>query len=465
MTIRLAKTAERVAGMAAIVLGLALYLLNLSTMGLVSVDEPRYAAIGQAMARSGDWLTPRLWGQPWFEKPVLLYWITGFGFRLGFGPELAPRLPVAVLSLAFLVFFWFRVRTLWSLPVATYAVAILATSVGWLAYSHIAITDIPLAAAFSAALLLALGEGLCGRRAIAVAALLGVAVLAKSLIPCIFFAPVLLLDRRWKALLRPAPVGAFLLVVLPWHILCALQNGQEFFRVLFLEHQFGRATSTALQHVQPFWYYVPVLAMLLFPWFPLLALAPRPRGNAQIRTLWAVVGFGFVFLSATVNKLPHYPLPLLPALAILLALGLARASRPDRAIIAPLALLGLLPLAAQVAPQALAHGLRQAQASAASALWVVVLGGGAWLVTRAAPFRRFAVPLAMFTAAVAFFWFEVTVFPAVDRAATARPLWVRERPSCAPANKRFLVYGLSYYAGKSVPECHVLDPQHDSVVR
>lgn len=459
------KTVERVAATAAVVLGLALYLLNLSTMGLVSVDEPRYAAIGQAMARTGDWITPRLWGQPWFEKPVLLYWITGFGFRLGLGPEMAPRLPVAVLSLAFLVFFWFRVRTLWDVRVAAYAVSLLATSVGWLAYSHIAITDIPLAVTFSAALLLALGEGLGGRRAAAVAALLGFAVLAKSLIACILFAPVLLLDRRWKALLRPAPASIFLLIAVPWHIVCGLRNGPEFFRVLFLEHQFGRATSTALQHVQPFWYYLPVLAMLLFPWFPLLALVPRPNGNSQIRTLWAVAGFGFVFLSATVNKLPHYVLPLVPALAILMALGLARASRPDRAVIAPMALLGLLPLAAQIAPQALAHGLRHAQISATSAIWIALLGVAAWLITMAAPVRRFAIPFVMFTAGLAFVWFEVTVFPAVDKSASARPLWVRQHPSCAPANERFMIYGLSYYAGKSVPECQVLDPQHDSVVR
>ena len=58
------------------------------------------------MAQSGDWITPRLWGQPWFEKPALLYWMTAAGFKLGLGPDLAPRLPVALLSVAFLVFFW-----------------------------------------------------------------------------------------------------------------------------------------------------------------------------------------------------------------------------------------------------------------------------------------------------------------------------------------------------------------------
>lgn len=459
------KTAEKVTALAAVLLSLALYLLNLSAMGLVSVDEPRYAAIGQAMARTGDWITPRLWGTPWFEKPVLLYWITGVGFRLDLGPELAPRLPVALLSLCFLAFFWFRVRTLWDQRVATYAAALLATSIGWLAYSHIAITDIPLAVAFSVALLLAMGDEFGGRRAMAVGAALGVAVLAKSLVALILFAPVVLLARRWRYLLQPAPIATFLLVALPWHIWCGLRNGPEFFRVLFLEHQLGRATSTAMQHVQPFWFYVPVLLMLLFPWFPLMALAPRPRGDARVLTLWVVAGFGFVFLSSAINKLPHYVLPLLPALTILMAIGLARAARPERAMIAPMALLGLLPLAAQVVPKALASGLRAAEIGWTMGIWVGIAAVAACVLSLAKSGRRYGVPVALFAAGLAFLWFEFATFPAIDIAATARPLWISQRPTCAPLKPRLLNYGLSYYAGKSLPECQVLDPQHDSVVR
>src|SRR5438046_4773933 len=82
-----------------------LYFFHLTATGMLGPDEPRYAAVGREMARSGDWVTPRLWGEAWFEKPALLYWMTGAGFRLGLGDELAPRLPVALLSLLFLAFF------------------------------------------------------------------------------------------------------------------------------------------------------------------------------------------------------------------------------------------------------------------------------------------------------------------------------------------------------------------------
>ena len=59
-----------------------LYFFGLTRTGLLGPDEPRYAAIGRAMARSGDWITPRLWGPPWFEKPALLYWMTAAAFKL-----------------------------------------------------------------------------------------------------------------------------------------------------------------------------------------------------------------------------------------------------------------------------------------------------------------------------------------------------------------------------------------------
>ena len=73
---------------------------HLGAMGLVGPDEPRYAWIARAMAETGDWVTPRLYGQPWFEKPVLYYWAAAVGFRLHFPAEWAARLPSAFAALA-----------------------------------------------------------------------------------------------------------------------------------------------------------------------------------------------------------------------------------------------------------------------------------------------------------------------------------------------------------------------------
>ena len=144
------------------------------------------------MARSGDWITPRLWGQPWFEKPALLYWMTGSAFRLGMGPDLAPRLPVALLAVAFLGFYWWVLRGEFGCLAAWFATVILGTSIAWLGFSQVGVTDLPMTVTFSAAMLLALPWVARGdtRYLPAASALLGLAVLAKSLVPLALAAPL-----------------------------------------------------------------------------------------------------------------------------------------------------------------------------------------------------------------------------------------------------------------------------------
>ncbi len=137
---------------------LILYLLDLGGVGFISTDEPRYASIGREMARSGDWVTPRLDGAGWFEKPPLLYWMTAVGHVARLPDEWAARLPVALLSLAFLLFFYLVIAREFAVKTGIAATAILATSAAWLAYSFGAVTDLPMSAMLGAAMLMALFE-------------------------------------------------------------------------------------------------------------------------------------------------------------------------------------------------------------------------------------------------------------------------------------------------------------------
>ncbi|MEJ1938169.1 hypothetical protein WDZ92_48870, partial [Nostoc sp. NIES-2111] len=113
------------------------YLYYLSASGIFGPDEARYAAIGLNMAKTGDWVTPVLWGAPWFEKPPLLYWLIASFSSLGLPAEWAIRLPVALLGLGLAA----------AMP-SLEAMLVLATSVGWLALSQVAVTDIPLSVCF-----------------------------------------------------------------------------------------------------------------------------------------------------------------------------------------------------------------------------------------------------------------------------------------------------------------------------
>jgi 4-amino-4-deoxy-L-arabinose transferase-like glycosyltransferase len=459
----------------AIGLVLALYLADLTGMGMYGPDEPRYADVGRAMAQSGDLVTPRLWGQPWFEKPALLYWMTAAGFRAGLGPDLAPRLPVAILSVLFLGFFWWRLKLEWDRRAANCATAMLATSAGWLAYSHVAVTDLPLAAFFSAAVVLSLGWVAKGDRSglTAAAACLGLAALAKGLVPLVLFLPVLFLPTLttgWRRLgdwLRPAPLLAFFVCALPWYILCTIRNGSEFLRVFFLEQQFGRFRSAALQHVQPSWFYLPIFLLLLYPWFPLLVVLPANiRQDPRVRTLVAVVVFGFVFFSASVNKLPGYLLPLMPPAFALLGLGLSRARRQAAIVIAPIILLGALPLISRIAPLLLAShvtGIGGFAVDIRAGLWIIGAGVAGCILARFVPGQAFGTAAAL--AGLGFLWFQFTTFPEFDALASARPLWLADHPQCAPAVSRDILYGLYYYSGRQISACPVLDPSGTRVVR
>jgi len=441
-----------------------LYFFRLEAMGMVTPDEPRYAAIGRQMALSGDWVTPRLWGEAWFEKPALLYWMTGAATLLGAGLDLAPRLPVALLSTAFLLFFFWILRREWGTKPALYASAILASSAGWIAYSQIGVTDLPLAAAFSAAMLLTVPWLARRDRSLlpAAAALLGLAVLAKGLVPLVLMLPMFWFGKKQLAdLLRPTVLGAFGIVALPWYVLCTLRNGSPFLETFFLQHQLGRFTSGALQHVQPPWFYVPALVGCMFPWTAMLGLLFRRRlyQTAGAGFLLAVAAFGFTFFSISTNKLPGYLLPLLPALAALMGLALHQARFAAPGLLLSTVALAWVPVIGSMLPVALESGLRHAwpvpeivRFQAGLLMLPLVMAGGAELLAEHVKRRDWAVAIVFSLTVAGVAWLKVSVVPRVDQAASARPLY---HPGiiCAEPMPRARRYGLNYYAGRDLPDC------------
>ena len=436
-------------------------LCSLGLTGLIGPDEPRYASIGREMATSGDWVTPRLWGVPWFEKPALLYWLIGSAHRLGLQAEVAARLPVALCGALFAAFFWWALRKLDREKEAPLAAVFLAASAGWMAVGNVAATDMPLAASFNAAVL----SGLLwfkterSRWAIAAGAFLGLSLLAKGLVGPFLFLPLLwFARRRLKGLVLLSLAAAA--VAMPWYAAVTARYGMEFIRVFFIEHHFGRFTRPDLQHVQPFWFYVPILLGLLFPWTPLLALLRRSTFKAEPERIFAALAvFGFVFFSASTNKLPGYLLPLLPAVCALLAHAVVEADAPKRTLACCGLLMALIPLAAGVLPETLRSGLRHV--SWAGIPWLycalaIPVAAGVYLLVRR---RHTAQAVALLGLLVSAGWLYVkqTALPAVDQAASARPLWNRVRSqredTCVETLNRALRYGLNYYSITPIPDC------------
>ena len=116
---------------------------------MIGPDEPRYASIARAMAETGDWVTPRLDGQPWFEKPVLYYWGAAAAFRLFGVNDFSARLPSAIFAtLAALALAWLA-RKIYGSGTAWAVLLIFPTCVGVFAFARAGTTDMPFSASLA----------------------------------------------------------------------------------------------------------------------------------------------------------------------------------------------------------------------------------------------------------------------------------------------------------------------------
>jgi 4-amino-4-deoxy-L-arabinose transferase-like glycosyltransferase len=328
------------------------YFSHLGAIGFVGPDEPRYAWIARDMAETGDWVTPRLYGKPWFEKPPLFYWGAALSFKYLGVSETAARLPSAISALlATLALAWLAWR-LYGAETARWLLLLLPTSVGMIGFSHAAATDMPFSGMLTIAMVCAaVVLGLTRNEntpilprtpwlaLILFGFFLGLAVLAKGPAAIILSAGAVffwaLFTKRWRdafRLLHPVAIAAFCLTALPWYILCARRN-PDFFRIFIIEHNFKRFLTPEFQHIQPFWFYAPVLVAAILPW-SIFFLRGAVSGAVQMwrkRNLddfdgfllcWSA--FTILFFTVSKSKLPGYILPSIPAITLLSARAIVR---------------------------------------------------------------------------------------------------------------------------------------------
>ncbi len=273
------------------------YFSHLGAFGLVGPDEPRYAWIARDMAETGDWITPRLYGKPWFEKPVLYYWSAALSFKIFGVSEATARLPSAVSALlATLGLAWLAFR-MGGRNLARWLLVLMPSTVAMIGFTHAASPDMLFSAMLTLAMVCAaLVTDVVSSRMHRYASLflfgffLGAAALAKGPAALILAGGAIFLwaalTKHWREAMRlfhPIAVSAFLLTALPWYLLCARRN-PDFFRVFIIEHNFNRYLTPEFQHLQPFWYYVPITLAALLPWVFWLAWFALREG-AHGRTL------------------------------------------------------------------------------------------------------------------------------------------------------------------------------------
>ena len=375
---------------------------NLEYRKLALSDEGRYSEIPRYMAQSGDWLTPRLNGIKYFEKPPLQYWATAAAYTVFGEHHWTARLWPALTGLLGVLLIFHVGARLYGARAGFYAALVLASSLLYTGMAHILTLDMGLTFFLGlamAGMLLALdprADARTNRVWMHVAAAgCALAVLSKGLIGIVLPGAVIviyILVKRDFALLRRLHLATggllFLAISAPWFIAVSLAN-PEFPQFFFIHEHLARYTSTIHQRYQPWYYFIPILLLGILPWLvtlfdALIHAYKRPRAAGFDATLFLLLwaGFIFAFFSLSGSKLPSYILPIFPALALLIAVRLttidARVLAWQLAPLPVIALAGLLavPYTDRLASAAIPAALYQNQMPWLYAAAAALLAGG-----------------------------------------------------------------------------------------
>ena len=327
-----------------------LYGAGLGRYPLGNPDEGRYAEISREMVASGDWITPRLNGVNYFEKPPLMYWAMAGCLKL-FGPdEWSMRAIPVLFALGGVLLTYAAARSLYGREAGLLSAAVLGTSLLYFAIAHIILLDMAVSVLMSATLfcfILGVREPPGAKRRwlfYGLYACAALATLTKGLIGFLVTGAVmflwLLVFNQWKRL-RPfhLPTGAllFLAIAAPWHVLAARHNETWAHRYFVYEH-WQRFLTPAASRPGAWYYYVGIVLAGLIPWVGFLwpAVRDRVRGGWAARAknadAWFLVtwaGFDFLFFTVSKSKLPPYILPVFPALAVLIGAWLAKVKHEE----------------------------------------------------------------------------------------------------------------------------------------
>jgi 4-amino-4-deoxy-L-arabinose transferase-like glycosyltransferase len=311
------------------VISAILWFVLLGHRDLIEPDEGRYAEIPREMVASGDWLTPRVDGFKYFEKPPLQYWLTAVSYTVFGESNASARLWLVTGGFLCALFVWFLGTRLYGADVGIAAYVITLSSFLFTILGHYLTLDM------SVTLFMTLGVGclLLAQRARDLPArnrnwmLLGwvalaAAVLTKGLMGIVLPGMAVFLYMLWQrdwAILKYLHLGKGLALLLaltaPWFVAVSLAN-PEFARFFFIHEHFERYTTTVHQHSAPLYYFVPIFLLGVSPWLiASLRSLVNPgfswRGGAgegfnTERFLWVYIVSIFVFFSLGGSKLPSY---------------------------------------------------------------------------------------------------------------------------------------------------------------
>ena len=333
---------ERLTSGAAILCLVILYFWGNGSLSVTAPVEVNYAQTAKEMLSAGDWLSPQIYGNYWYDKPIFFYWELLAAFSAFGVTDFAARFFPALFAAAGLLLTYGFARRLYDERTAFWSAIILGTGVLYAFLAKLILTDMSLFVFFGGTLVaFFLGYHERQQKFFYIAyACAGLGVLTKGpvgfLLPGLVILVFLLAARDLPALRRiclPTGLLVFAAVCAPWYIYMYLVHGADFINTFLGIHNVLRATVSEHAKWNVWYFYIGIYFIGMFPWSFALPLALyrawRIRPSIDTRALfllvWAVVVPVFFQLMAT--KYPTYSFPAFLPTAILTARLLAHNPR------------------------------------------------------------------------------------------------------------------------------------------
>ncbi|MPL67981.1 Undecaprenyl phosphate-alpha-4-amino-4-deoxy-L-arabinose arabinosyl transferase [bioreactor metagenome] len=322
---------------------LAAFCLYFLFSNLISISDPvesNYVLTAKEMVLSSDWLSPRIYGNVWFDKPVFFYWLTAIAFKIfGFSEAAARLAPALFAALGVTLIYWF-VTKISKQSVALLAAVVMGTSLEYGVLAKLVITDMVFFVFNSAALVffyLGYRQKDAAKRWYAFMYVsLALAVLTKGpvgvLLPGIVIGVFIAVKCDWaelEQLINPVGIMIFLIIMLPWYLAMYAVHGAEFVDTFLGVHNYLRATVSEHPKDNVSYYYIGVFFLSMLPWSAIAVKAiVRECKGLRLQAsplilfslIWTAVYFGFYSLMAT--KYLTYTFPILFPVAIITAVYL-----------------------------------------------------------------------------------------------------------------------------------------------
>lgn len=326
---------------------------------LLPIDETRYLAVAWEMRLRGDWIVPHLNGLPYAQKPPLLFWLMNLVWDAAGVTETAARLVGPAFGVAMIWATSRLARRLWPEDpgIGGRAAMVLAGLAGFAVFAGLTMFDTLLGTAVLGGVLSLAGAGHRARGWAGLGLALAAGALAKGPVILIHLLPVAVATPLWlgirpRAMLRGLglALGLGLAVVALWLVPAVLLGGPEYRAAVLWTQSAGRVTDS-FAHARPWWFFLALLPVLLWPyawslplWRRLARLAPRRDAGLRLTLAWG--GSALVLFSLVSGKQAHYLVPTLPAAALVAARAMQDAPVSARAAALLPALLGAACLAA-----------------------------------------------------------------------------------------------------------------------